>query len=131
MVMVVTDMAEVMVTMERDLLRLMLSQDTMVVMVMEVMVVMDMVEDMVTMERDLLMLSQDVMEVMDMAEDMVTMERDLLTLSQDMDMDMDMEEDMVMVVMDMEADTMVKKDRSNFLLKNCYQSNKTKYFSKF
>merc|ERR1712227_1096130 len=107
------------------------------VMVMEVMVVMDMAEDMDTMERDLLMLSQDimvvmvmeVMEVMDMAEDMVTMERDLLMLSQDMDMDM--EEDMVMVVMDMEADTMVKKNRSNFLLKNCYQSIKTKYFSKF
>merc|ERR1712233_196465 len=105
----------------------------------EVMVVMDMVEDMVTMERDLLMLSQDimvvmvmvVMEVMDMAEDMVTMERDLLRLSQDMDMVMDMAEDMDMVVMDMEADTMVKKDRSNFLLKNCYQSNKTKCFSKF
>merc|ERR1712227_728089 len=98
------DMAEDMVTMERDLLRL--SQDmAMVVMVMVV------------------------MEVMDMAEDMDTMERDLLMLSQDMDMDM--EEDMVMVVMDMEADTMVKKNRSNFLLKNCYQSIKTKYFSKF
>merc|ERR1712130_343355 len=110
--------------MERDLLRLMLSQDTMVVMVM---VVMDMAEDMVTMERDLLMLSQDIMVVMVM----VTMERDLLRLSQDMDMVMDMAEDMDMVVMDMEADTMVKKDRSNFLLKNCYQSNKTKCFSKF
>merc|ERR1719516_910103 len=96
---------EVMVTMERDLLRPMLSQVTMVVMDMVVMVDTEDMEVMVTMERDLLrpMLSQVTMVVMDM----VAMVRDLLRLSQDMDMG-----DMVVMVdtevMDIEEDIMVK-----------------------
>merc|ERR1719325_576138 len=85
MVMEVMAMEDTEDTMERDLLRLMLSQDTMD---MEVMVlVMDMVdievmEDMdteVTMVRDLLMLSQDTMDM----EDMVMVDTEVI---EDMDM---------------------------------------------
>merc|ERR1712117_226705 len=80
--MVDMDTAEDTMAREALMLRLLLSQDTMVVMDMEVMV------DMVV---------TDLMEVMDMAE--VTMEREMLMLSQDMVMAD------IMVVMDM-ADLM-------------------------
>merc|ERR1711931_618510 len=99
-------------TMERDLLRLMLSQDTseedMVDMAMEAMVVMDMAVDTMARGRLKLMLSQATFpEAMGMA--VVIMARGRLKLSQDisedtvvMDMDVDME------VMDMDVDTMAR-----------------------
>merc|ERR1711972_444210 len=88
-VMEVMAMAVVMDTMERDLLKLMLSQD-----------IMDMV--------DMDMVDTEVMEDMDTE---VTMARDLLMLSQDIMVmeDMDMVDIEVMEVMDMVADTTDKK----------------------
>merc|ERR1711902_61894 len=81
--------------------RLMLSQDTMEVMVMEVMALIMVMADMDTEDTE-------VMEDMDIE---VTMARDLLMLSQDIMVmeDMDMVDIEVMEVMDMVADTMDKK----------------------
>merc|ERR1712055_820840 len=101
-------------TMERDLLKLMLSQATfpedmdMVGMAMEVMVAMGM--DVVTMARGRLKLSQDILEdmvVMVMVVDMVVMDMEVDTMERGrLMLSPDILEDMVVMAMDMDMGAM-------------------------